>query len=93
MKHAFYVFVALFLLSIVLLGVVFSHHGFLDYLRLQKEIRATQDRITFVEKENQDLKRKVDLLEKPSPEFMENYLRGEVGFLKKNEILYFESSR
>ena len=80
------------LLTLVLVGAIYSRHGFLDLRRLQGQIQKTRAEIAAIEVDNQQLKRQVDLFEKPTEDLMERQVRDFLGWVKPNEVVYLEKS-
>ena len=79
-----------FVFILVLLGVLFSHHGLLHLLRFNELIYLAQERVSVVEQENWKLKRQVDLLRSSSEAVLEPNVRTIFGWVKKDEIVYLE---
>ena len=69
-----------------------ADRGILDLARLMGEIQDNDDHISELEQSNQNLRRKIDLLETGSEDVVEARIRAEYGLVKKNETLYLESS-
>ncbi|MDB5037135.1 MAG: Septum formation initiator [Bacteriovoracaceae bacterium] len=81
------------LIIVVLVGTIYSRHGFFDLRRIQRQIKNTRDQAAQVEMENQKLKRQVGLFEKPSNDLIEREVRDVLGWVKSNEIVYLEKSK
>lgn len=88
-----FLIVLFFVFSCGTLGaLVFSHRGLQDLLRLQSQMRKTEDHSLRLEKENQELSRQIDLLHKNDRQVVEDRLRQDLGYIKKGERLFFEHS-
>ena len=67
--------------------VLFSEHGFLDYIKLKRQIRAINHSIGKLETENVQLKAQVDRLQKDD-QYLEELARQKFGFIREGEKVY-----
>lgn len=81
------------IIALLLLWVIFSPYGLMKYKSIRGELQA-------LNLENQELKAKNDTLReeiariKKDPQYLEEVARNELGFLKRNELLFqFEQKK
>jgi len=79
-------------LACVAAAVFYSKHGLRDAFHLRSLMRLSEQHIERLEAENQELRRKLDLLDLNRMEILEDQLRQRYGYLMPNEILYLEPS-
>lgn len=92
MSFRFFITTFLIFFAISFGALVFSHRGLQDLVRLQGQMHKTQEHISRLEQENQELSRQIDLLQKNDQQIVEDRLRQDLGFIRKNEKLFFENS-
>jgi cell division protein FtsB len=66
---------------------LFSEHGLLDYVKLKRQISATNRSIAKLESENLLLKVQVDRLQKDD-RYLEELARQKFGFIREGEKVY-----
>ena len=74
-------------LGLVLVFAFFSHQGFFQFYRIQKEKAHLDQEIARLTAENDRLARTIDRLQH-DPEMVQDLIRRELNFVKKNEIIF-----
>ncbi len=67
--------------------VLFSEHGVVDYIKLKRQVSATNRAISALEIENVQLKVKVERLQKDD-RYLEELARQKFGFIREGEKVY-----
>jgi cell division protein FtsB len=67
--------------------LLFSEHGLLDYMKLKRQVKAINQSIGMLERENVQLKTQVDRLQKDD-RYLEELARQKFGFIREGEKLY-----
>lgn len=70
------------------LSLLFADRGLLDLIKLQAAIDRTSKHIHRIEKENQELKRKVQVIENSFDDVREYLIRTRYGLAQENEIVF-----
>jgi cell division protein FtsB len=68
-------------------AVIISQNGFLDYLKIKRQIDAKDMSAKMMEEENIRLKAEIDRLQKDD-KYLEDYTRKHVGLIKDGEKVY-----
>jgi len=85
------VIVALLILNgLLVFHLIWGENSFLTYLERKKISRAMEEDIELVEEANLNLSRKIRLLKNDS-EYLEKVIRGELHFVKPDEMIYLFS--
>lgn len=72
----------------MLAGLIFSERGVKDWLALRSDIRKTEGHIRHLESQNEELGRRLDLLNGGQRSVLEEVMRLELGMVKADEIIY-----
>lgn len=91
MRFGILLFGSIIFLSAVT-AVVLSKHGLRDLYKFHGQIEATRIRVSGIEEENRHLKHQLDLLSGATDEILERQVRASLGWVKADEIVYFEKS-
>jgi cell division protein FtsB len=75
------------LLAALLLVVLFSENGILDYIKMKRQIGVIDASITKLQGENVVLKGEIDRLQKDD-RYLEDVARKKFGFIKEGEKVY-----
>jgi cell division protein FtsB len=67
--------------------IVFSEHGLFDYIKLKRQVKAVNQSIGKLERENVHMKTQVDRLQKDD-RYLEELARQKFGFIREGERLY-----
>lgn len=86
---AFWVLCGLSLIG-VFFTVTYSHHGLLDYRQFRKETEALKARIQDLEEQNGELRRRLDLVRKPTLDLRERQARDYFNWVEDGDLIYFE---
>lgn len=70
------------------LSLLFAERGLLDLLKLQSAIDSTVAHIHIIESENEELKRKTQVIETSMEEVREYLIRSRYGLARENEIVF-----
>jgi cell division protein FtsB len=75
------------LLVALSLVIFFSENGILDYFHLKRQMKIMDSSISRLQKENLDLKGKIDRLQ-CDDRYLENIARERFGFIREGEKVY-----
>ncbi len=78
-------------LLLVGVGIFFSKHGLWELRSLRGHVEAGRVICAQLEEENRLLRRQLDLLSKPSPTLLDRVMRDHFGFVRGDELVFFES--
>ena len=82
-----FAFLSLLLLCLVVFWLGFGEHGFVHLHRMEKERQTYLERISHLERDNQELMAEIQRL-RTDRDYMESMGRKELGLIRNDETLY-----
>ncbi len=85
-KQSIFLFIAVALMSSLLLFIIFGEHGFIDLNTLKAEKAQLNTKNDWLKHKNLSLSVEIDRL-KHDPNYIENVARQELGMVGENELI------
>lgn len=76
--------------SSILIALVYSRNGISEWLSMRDQMGRTKSHIAVIERDNQELRRRLNLAISEDRDALDYHLRVRLGMLKPNELLYLE---
>lgn len=77
-------------LSSIFIGLLNSRNGIAEWWSMRDQMARTKSHISLIEKDNQELRRRLNLAVIEDPDALDYHLRLRLGMLRPNELLYLE---
>lgn len=76
--------------SLIFIGLVYSRNGISEWWSMRSQMSRTKSHIAIIERDNQELRRRLNLAITEDQDAFDYHLRVRLGMLKPNELLYLE---
>jgi cell division protein FtsB len=89
-KFYFFLAVGVIGFSSIFIGLVYSRNGIPEWWSMRDQMSRTKSHIAIIERDNQELRRRLNLAITEDRDALDYHLRVRLGMLKPNELLYLE---
>lgn len=86
----FWICGGLLALALVTVSLFFSKNGIRDWIRMETQMDRVRGDIGVAESSNQNLRKRLDLIDQQREISIENHIRAHLGWVRADERLYTE---